>query len=167
MSKKKRPLHVGYGDGEEAMSVKETLLCYGVFGESDEVLVDEAVSLSRDRDSFRVVFYPFHEKTLKRMGLESEMPYHRRVKQVQGWLEEIDSDVHAEVDQWEGKRKKYTPVEASFRFIQEKHGGRIVLALTREMHAILSSYKTFESLMKDTEVVILDKEEGMTIEESE
>lgn len=156
MTRKKQKMHATFGDERTMNEVKETLLFYGVFDELDEELLARIVEVAEERGSHRLVLYPFHDATLRRMGVEGVPPYHRRVKILEEWLEEDLSDVEIDIDRWDGKRKKYTPVEASVRFIMEKHGGRLTLVLTTEMANRLVGYHSFDEISEKVGIIVFD-----------
>lgn len=135
-------------------NIKGTIFVLDSFNDINPKELERILELTDSRDFDKVIFYPQHEQTLKRMGIDTFYPYHQRVKSLERELKDINSNVYFEVDKWEGKRKKYTPIETSIAFLTEKHKGPYFLYLNVEMANKFIEYKSFEGLIKNVRLII-------------
>ena len=59
--------------------------------EQDQVALEQAAAIFEERSFAKLVLYPLHEETVKRMFKEPVSPYYKREKQLQEWIEEHGS----------------------------------------------------------------------------
>ena len=93
----------------------------------------------------RVVFYPLHEETLKRMGVKDAEPFHRRTGGLEELLDHIGADriIDVTIDRWEGRRKKYTPMDMAFRFLEEKYMRPHFVCMTLPVANVAAGFDSF------------------------
>lgn len=135
--------HVPYGYEPPADRAKGTLIYYDSFEDTSDDEIAAAAALARDRSFTRFVLYPIHEETAKRMSKEPVSPYHRREKRLVEWAREFGND-HVTIDGWEGKRKKYTPIDAALRHLTETLPAPHIVYMTPEMANLFASFSSFE-----------------------
>ena len=71
------------------------------------------------------------------------MAYYKREKRLYDWKQGRGQE-KAVVDAWEGKRKKYTPIDSALRHLTEILPAPIFLYLTPEMANLFASFSSFE-----------------------
>ncbi len=148
--------YVPFGYEPPKEEEKGTILMFGEFDPPDE---DELLELIRwaDKHSFKgFVFYPQHEQTLRRMGLSCEQPYHSRLKELQRFVEEQPSrGLKIQVDAWEGKRKKYTPLETSLDFFDgKKYEAPFFVCMSGEYANRFASYPSFQEWIRKVRLLV-------------
>jgi hypothetical protein len=133
---------------------KGTLFVFGDFDDIVEKELNSIFEFANERNFVKVVLYPHHDLTLRRMGIQVKNPYHSRVK----WLEELASlsvnPIPTVIDEWEGKRKKYTPVETSLAFLKSKYPAPYFLYADQGYAVKISSYVTFEDWIREVRLFI-------------
>lgn len=138
-----------YDDG-----IKGTLFVISDFETTTYVDIHRIVELADNRSFDKIVFYPLHEQTLKRMNGDGYRPFFKRVKYLESIIEEFDSDIFITIDKFEGKRKKYTPIETSIRFLMDKYKKPYFLYITGEYANKISTYSSFEHWIKEVKLII-------------
>lgn len=145
---------VPYGYEPPVETRKGTIIAYDSF---EEIRISELAALFRlaeERDFVRVVLYPIHEETGRRMGLAGLSPYHKRVKALEELAEVAEAQVPVTVDRWEGKRKKYTPVETALDFLAEKYRGPYFVWMTEEMAGKCAAYASFDEWIRKVRLLV-------------
>lgn len=155
MAKDNIQVPFGYEPPQEGK--KGTLIVYDDFGESTVPELLQVFRFAEERGFTHVIFYPIHEETGRRMGLELT-PYHRRVQGLQELLEDADPEIPAGIrvtlDQWEGKRKKYTPIETALDFLTEKNKGPYFVWMTERLAAKWGTYASFPEWIRKVRLVV-------------
>lgn len=145
--------HVPYGYEPPTEKVKGTLIYYDAFAGTAESELDRVLELKYELGFAKLVLYPLHEETLKRMTKESAEAYHKREKPLLQWTGELNRrDVT--VESWEGKRKKYTPMEAALRHLIEKYPGPHFIYLSPETANLFASYSSFEEWIGKVRLIL-------------
>ncbi|MFK7695934.1 hypothetical protein [Paenibacillus sp. HJGM_3] len=152
--------HVPYGYEPEPETIRGTLILYDAFDAlfSAETLLTWT-RWAEEHDIARVVLYPLHEETLRRMASKSAgpaEPYHVRLQRLEELREEIAGagEVPVEIDEWERKRKKYTPMDTALDFLTEKYKGPHFLGLTGTMANKFATYSSFEPWIRKLRLLI-------------
>ncbi|GAE05043.1 hypothetical protein [Paenibacillus sp. JCM 10914] len=145
--------YVPYGYEPPKPSSKGTLIFYDLFEHVQEQLA-LAVAVKEQRAFTKLVLYPLHEETARRMFKEPVSAYHKREKAIKAWLEEHGRKV-AVIEPFEAKRKKYTPVDTALRHLSEKYSAPYFLLVTAEMANALASYASFESWIVKLRLIVL------------
>jgi len=149
-------IKVPFGYEPEEEKVKGTFIAYGPFQTVRGGEVEDILGLASTRGFKRVVFYPIHEETGKRMGWPDLEAYHRRVDALEEVLEASagGAAIPWNVDHWEGKRKKYTPIETALRFLTEKHPAPYFLWMHEETAAKFATYASFEEWIRKVRLLV-------------
>ncbi|WP_442604155.1 hypothetical protein [Paenibacillus sp. KN14-4R] len=153
----RQQIQVPFGYVEPKASMKGTLLVFDLFEDWDEEALQRLIQYAEEKSFEKVVLYPQHEETLKRMGLKADLPYHARVKQLYTFLKmpEINETfVELQLDEWEGKRKKYTPLDASLRFLTEKNKGPFFIYMNDKYANVFAATSEFEQWIKQLRMLI-------------
>lgn len=106
------------------------------------------IAMAERKTIAKLVFYPLHEETLRRMGERDTAPYYRRTEALEALLEQAETTLDIAVDHWEGRRKKYTPVDTAFRYLTEKYAGPHFVWVTAETANKLAGFDSFEGWIK-------------------
>ncbi|MCG7213677.1 hypothetical protein [Paenibacillus mucilaginosus] len=138
----------GYEPPTGKGTLKGTLWVYDSFEGYTEQELTRLLAFSDERKLARVIFYPLHEETLRRMVKGEHSPYYKRVQALEDMLEHADTDVDYTIESFENKRKKYTPADYAFRFLEEKYQGPFFLYVMEETANLLAGYESFETWIK-------------------
>lgn len=136
-------ISVPFGYEPPSESTKGTLIYYDTFEHTSENELDAAAELIHKLSFKKLVLYPLHEETVRRMSKEPVSAYYKREKRLFDWKNSA-SHPSVTVETLEGKRKKYTPLEAALRHVTEKYAPPFFLYVTPEMANLLASYSSFE-----------------------
>ncbi|WP_281883699.1 hypothetical protein [Paenibacillus sp. YYML68] len=146
----------GYEAPRERTGARGTLWVYDSFDHWSEQQLLPLLRLAEERELAKAVFYPLHDETLRRMEKEpADEPYYARVKNLESLLEEAETELDWTVDEFEGKRKKYTPADTAFRFLEEKYKAPFFLYTTERMANKLAGYDGFEAWLKKIRLYIV------------
>ena len=127
----------GYEPPEEKQ--KGTLIYYDTFEDTTDGELDLAVD-SIERYSFdKLVLYPLHEETVRRMRKEPVSAFHKREQRLHDWKRDRGYS-KVVIEGWEGKRKKYTPMDSALRLLSEKYKAPYFLYITPEMANLFASF---------------------------
>lgn len=148
------PQLVPYGHQPEQAAVKGTIIWMDAFADTAEDELNEMLTLADTRDFAQAVLFPHHEKTLRAIKITDSPAYHKRVKNLQSLLEDIDPLIPVEIDRWEEKRDKYTPMEASLRFLTDKYPAPHFLYLTDRFANAFASFASFEEWIRRVRLII-------------
>ncbi|PZE20138.1 hypothetical protein [Paenibacillus xerothermodurans] len=144
----------GYEPKSEQEEHRGSLWVYDSFQAYDLQQLRTALELSERKKMAKTVFYPLHEETLRRMGVPMVAPYYHRVDTLQELLAQSEPDVDAVIERWEGRRKKYTPMDTAFRFLADKYPGPHFVYVSGEMANIMASFESFEHWIKQLRLFI-------------
>ncbi|WP_178025495.1 hypothetical protein [uncultured Paenibacillus sp.] len=138
-------IQVPFGYEPPAPSRKGTLIFYDPFDSiSDEGLL-RAAEEAETRKFAKLVLYPLHEETMRRMSKDPVSPFYRREDRLHEWKRERKGAAPAiVVESWEGKRKKYTPIDTALRHLTEAYPAPHFLYLTPELANQFASFSSFE-----------------------
>ncbi|ANS74614.1 hypothetical protein AWM70_08470 [Paenibacillus yonginensis] len=154
---KRETAQVPFGYEPPVRTVKGVLVFYDSFDSGDiEELEQElaaALETARQRSFTKLVLYPLHEETLRRMTKTPAAPYHKREKTLIAWKQGFGSSL-VTLESWEGRRKKYTPFEAAVRHLEEIYGGPLFLYVTPEMANRLAGYDAFKEAIKRIRLIL-------------
>jgi hypothetical protein len=134
---------VPYGYEAPDEGEKGTLIYYDSFEHSTDGELDLAVKIATTRSFAKLVLYPIHEETVKRMSKEPVSPYYKREKRLYEWKRERGLETVA-IDGWEGKRKKYTPIDSALRHLTETLAAPHFIYVTPETANLFASFSSFE-----------------------
>ncbi|MCZ8514534.1 hypothetical protein O9H85_19325 [Paenibacillus filicis] len=116
--------------------------------------LQRVLNLADERNIARTVFYPLHEETIRRMERHKVAPYYARLNHLRDLLDEADPDVDYTIDAYEGKRKKYTPMDTAFRFLEEKYESPHFIFMTDFTANLFAGYESFEPWIKKVRLFV-------------
>jgi len=134
---------VPYGYEPPVEQRKGTLVFYDSFEHTTNQELGAAAKVAMDRDFTKLVLYPLHEETVRRMSKEPVLAYHKREDRLHEWKREQGRS-YITVEGLEGKRKKYTPIDSALRHITDVYPSPYFLYLTPEMANQFASFSSFE-----------------------
>ncbi len=144
---------VPYGYEPPAAREKGTLVYYDTFEDASDDEIAAAAAFARDRSFARLVLYPLHEETWRRMSKRPIAPYYRREERLREWMLEYGRDF-ATIDGWEGKRKKYTPIDAALRHLTETLPAPHFVYMNADMANAFASFSSFEEWIVRVRLVL-------------
>lgn len=147
--------YVPYGYEPPKPTTKGTLIFYDLFVQVQEDL-EQAAAILEERSFVKLVLYPLHEETAKRMFKETVSPYYKREKQLVEWIED-HAGSSVVIEPFESKRKKYTPIDTALRHLAEKYGSPHFLILTPEMANAFASFSSFEEWIVKLRLILLSE----------
>lgn len=147
--------YVPYGYEPPKPTTKGTLIFYDLFEQVQEDL-EQAAAILEERSFVKLVLYPLHEETAKRMFKETVSPYYKREKQLVEWIED-HAGSSVVIEPFESKRKKYTPIDTALRHLAEKYGSPHFLILTPEMANAFASFSSFEEWIVKLRLILLSE----------
>lgn len=104
----------------------------------------------------RIVLYVPHEETLKRMGVRFPAPLYKREDAMREAVDSLDASVRLDIDVWERKRKKYTPMDTALRYMGEHYRAPYFLGLSGAYANLFASYHGFEEWVRKIRLVIAE-----------
>lgn len=104
----------------------------------------------------RIVLYVPHEETLKRMGVRFPAPLYRREDALRDIAGRLNVSVRLDIDVWERKRKKYTPMDTALRYMGEHYGAPHFLGLSGAYANRFASYHGFADWIRKIRLVIAE-----------
>lgn len=137
-----------------------TLIYYDIFEETADEELDAFAETADSRAFAKLVLYPIHEETAKRMFKFPVSPYHKREKRLREWALGNENE-KAEIDGWEGKRKKYTPIDAALRHLTETLPSPYFLYLAPEMANTFASFASFEEWIVRIRLLLASEPEAI------
>jgi nicotinic acid mononucleotide adenylyltransferase len=150
-------IKVPYGYEPPKITHKGTMIVFDTFEDWSDAEFNRLIELGEEKKFVRMVLYPQHEETLRRMGVPCAIPYHQRVKMLQQLIEEHEgSTLDIQIDAWEGKRKKYTPMDTSLHFLTDKFHGPYFIAMNIRYVNLFVTFKNFKDWIKKVRLVIMD-----------
>ncbi|TVY10800.1 hypothetical protein [Paenibacillus cremeus] len=153
----------GYEPERNPAGERGSLWVYDSFEGYTEQELARLLAWAEEHRMAKVVLYPLHEETLRRMVKGTFAPYHRRVDELEALLEASGTDLDYVIDRFEGKRKKYTPMDTAFRYLDEKYKSPHFVYVTEEMANLLAGYEPFETWIKRVRMVITDSQAGAKV----
>ncbi len=151
---------VGYGYEPPPSHTRGTLIYYDSFQHTSDFELEQALLTMQQMNFSRLVLYPLHEQTVKRMSKEPVAPFYQRERRLQDWKQD---GAHRAViiEGWDGKRKKYTPMEAALRTLIDHYESPYFLLLTPEMANQFASFSIFEEWISKISLVLTEQPEHL------
>lgn len=137
---------------------KGIIIVYDTFDDSEEELVNKAVELAETRNFDKVILYPLHEKTGRRMDIEVLSGYRQKVKILEDIISHLNTDITVEICKLEGKRSKYTPIDTTLSFISEFHKGPYFLMMPDFIANKFATYSSYDKWIREVRLMIHKKE---------
>ncbi|MDF2836480.1 MAG: hypothetical protein K0Q63_2120 [Paenibacillus sp.] len=154
MDRSSRKVSYGYVEEKDNRSGKGTLVYYDTFQDVTDRQLEEAALLAAERSFAKLVLYPLHEETAKRMRKSPIEPYYKRVDRLFEWREERADGDTIIVENWEGRRKKYTPIEAALRHLADQYPQPMFLYVSPETANSFASFHSFEEWIGKIRLVL-------------
>lgn len=154
MAKQNVRVPFGYEPPKMREPERGSLWVYDSFADYSLQELLPILRLVEDRSIARLVLYPLHEETVRRMDKQPVEPYYRRVEALEALMEEAEAGVDWTIERFEGKRKKYTPMDTAFRFLEEKYASPHFVYVSEAMAARLAGYESFETWSKKVRMFI-------------
>jgi nicotinic acid mononucleotide adenylyltransferase len=136
-------IRVPYGYEPTEESRKGTLIFYDSFEDITDAELERAFTAFEQRAFAKLVLYPLHEDTVRRMWKEPVSPFHKRQKRLEEWKLDFGHSM-VSIQNWDGKRKKYTPIDTALRYLSETYPSPYFLYMTPDMANLFASFSTFE-----------------------
>ena len=134
---------VPYGYEPPVEQRKGTLVFYDSFEHITDQELQVAAKAAVDLQFTKLVLYPLHEETVRRMSKEPVLSFYKREDRLHEWKREQGRS-YITVEGLEGKRTKYTPIDSALRHITEIYPSPYFLYLTPEMANQFASFSSFE-----------------------
>ncbi|PYI57139.1 hypothetical protein [Paenibacillus flagellatus] len=162
----RNPQQVPYGYEPPGETTKGTLFVYDSFDLGDEAdgpatdgsLGEIGLRLLADwaerRSLSRIALYVPHEETLKRMGVKFPPPMYKREDALQEAVGRLPCAVRLDIDTYERKRKKYTPMDVALRYMAERYESPYFLGLSGAYANRFASYQGFEQWIRQIRLVV-------------
>ncbi|PWK15647.1 hypothetical protein [Tumebacillus permanentifrigoris] len=158
MAKDKRMVEHGYDPKIAQDPARGTILMLDAFVDFEAADLAKIVEFAEVRNFAQIVLFPHHEKTAKNMGWTELPAFHKRLKAVDAMVDDLPSTaVRVTVDNWEEKRKKYTPLELILRYFEEKYRPPYFLYVTDGYANAMAQFASFDECMKKVRLVIDQK----------
>ncbi|CAM4437596.1 hypothetical protein FHS16_001591 [Paenibacillus endophyticus] len=122
---------------------KGTIVYYDSFEHTTDRELDLAASIAKERSFRKLVLYPLHEQSMKRMSKEEVKPFYKREDRLHLWKQERGA-ADVVVERLEIKRKKYTPIDSALRHLAETYPKPLFLLMTGELANLFASYSSFD-----------------------
>ncbi|MCS7459532.1 hypothetical protein N0M98_05210 [Paenibacillus doosanensis] len=155
----------GYVEEDVRKKARGTVWVYDSFEAFGAEQLARLIGMAEHKQVTKLVFYPLHEETLKRMGYRDTAPWYRRAEELELLIERTESPVDIVLDRFESKRKKYTPADTAFRYLAEKYASPHFVWVTAEMASKLASFESFKEWIKKLRLWIDLKSAGQTPQE--
>jgi hypothetical protein len=141
----------GYEPESEQQGLRGSMWVYDSFEAFSKQELVRIMGWAKRKEMKQVVLYPLHEETLRRMGERGATSYYRRADGLETLLEQLEPVellVDTVIDRFEGRRKKYTPMDLAFRFLEEKYAGPYFVYVTLEMANTIAAFDGFEAWIR-------------------
>lgn len=144
----------GYEPESERRGLRGSMWVYDSFEACSKQELVRIMGWAKHKEMKQLVLYPLHEETLRRMGERGATTYYRRADGLEELLEQVEQPVDTVIDRFEGRRKKYTPMDLAFRFLEEKYTGPYFVYVTLEMANTLAAFDGFEAWIRKLRLYI-------------
>lgn len=148
-------IKVPFGYEPPVQTHKGTVFLFETFEDWTEAELHAFTSWAEERKFVRAIFYPQHEETLRRMEIAAKQPYYARVKHLESLLKQAETTIQLDLDTWEGKRKKYTPIDTSLTFLTDKTPGPYFVCMSDRYANLFVTYPSFRDWIKKVRLVII------------
>ncbi|WP_334075799.1 MULTISPECIES: hypothetical protein [Paenibacillus] len=153
-------IQVPYGYEPPVRQRKGTLIFYDAFEQVTSEDLDAAAAVAEQRAFERLVLYPLHEETVRRMTKDPVRSFYKREDELHEW-KRGQNRPDISIEGWEGKRKKYTPIDSALRYLTEKYPSPYFLYLTPEMGNLFASFSSFEEWIVNIRLLFTEEPETL------
>lgn len=151
---------VPYGFEPAAPERKGTVIFYDAFETTTDEELNAALEYTRRAKFTKLVLYPLHEETVRRMSKTPVSRYYKREDRVHEWKRDQGAGF-VTVEGFEGQRKKYTPLDLALRHIAERYPAPHFLYMTPETANQFASYSSFEEWIRKIRLVLSEQPAGI------
>ncbi|OPA73742.1 hypothetical protein BVG16_27020 [Paenibacillus selenitireducens] len=151
---------VPFGYEPPKASRKGTLIYYDSFEHTTDLELTIAAEYAVNHAFEKFVLYPLHEESVRRMSKEPVQAYYKREDRLHAWKREHDQ-TSVYIEGWEGKRKKYTPIDAALRHLTEYYPSPHFLYVTPEFANLFASFSSFEAWIVKIRLVLSSEPQRM------
>ena len=135
---------------------KGTIVYYDSFEQTTDAELDLAASLVRKRLFTKLILYPLHEQTIRRMTKQPVSPLYKREEKLFSWKQDRNLP-YVQMERLEAKRKKYTPIDSALRHLSETYPTPLFLIMSAEMANLFASYTSFEEWIVQIRLILITK----------
>lgn len=153
MARKNIQVDFGY---EEKIDFKGTVFFIDSFEDSLEDHLDRLVKLMDQRNFDKIVLYPLHENTLRRMKIDVRKKYYSRLESLEDQVNSMRTYMSISIDKLDGQRKKYTPIDFILNHLTEKHKKPHFVCMTTESANKFASYSSFDEWIRKVNLLIVN-----------
>jgi len=157
MERNVRTVAYGHVDETNASAGRGTLVYYDTFEDVTDGELEIAARLAKERSFAKLVLYPLHEETAKRMWRGAYTPYYKREDRLFDWRRERGLEGEIAVENWEGKRKKYTPVDAALRHLAEQYSSPLFLYVRPDTANAFASFASFDEWIVKLRLILTEE----------
>ncbi|MDF2724938.1 MAG: hypothetical protein K0Q59_4613 [Paenibacillus sp.] len=105
----------------------------------------------------RIVLYVPHEETLKRMGVKFPTPMYKREEALREAVDErLTCSIRLDIEGWERKRKKYTPIDMALRYMGEHYRAPYFIGMSGAYANRFASYQPFEEWIRKVRLIVAE-----------
>lgn len=135
---------------------KGTIVYYDSFEHTTERELDLAAYIAKERLFLKLVLYPLHEQSVKRMSKEEVSPFYKREDRLHEWKRDR-GEANVVVERLEIKRKKYTPIDSALRHLAETYPKPLFMLITGDMANLFASYSSFEEWIVKIRLILTEE----------
>lgn len=134
---------------------KGTVIYYDDFQDISDEQLSVALNYVRERKFKKLILYPLHEETVRRMDSNKRVDrFYKREQRLQDWIQQVPDTYDLGIELWEEKRKKYTPMEAAFRHITTKYAAPHFIYMSPYYSQLFASYPSFEEWITKVRLIV-------------
>lgn len=146
---------IPFGAQEHKPDRKGTVIYYDDFQDVKNEELQAAVDYMNERKFSRLIFYPLHEETVRRMDPNKVVdPLYKRQRRLEDFIHHAPDTYHLEIEGWESKRKKYTPIEAALRHMTTKYKAPHFIYMSPQYSHHFASYPSFEEWISKVRLIV-------------
>lgn len=150
-------IQVPFGYEPPQKNRKGTIIFYDSFEHTTNEDLEQAVSVAEGRNFEKLVLYPLHEETVRRMFRNDVVTsYYKREDRLHEWKRE-HGNKSVFIEGFDGKRKKYTPFDSALRQLTEKFPAPYFVYVTPDMANVLASFSSFEGWIVKIRLLLTER----------
>ncbi|WP_424765628.1 hypothetical protein [Paenibacillus sp. sgz302251] len=151
---------VPFGYEQPKVERKGTIVYYDSFEHTTDQELDLAAYIAKERSFAKLVLYPLHEQSVKRMSKDPVSAFYKREDKLHEWKRDRGAS-NVIVERFEAKRKKYTPIDSALRHLSDTYPAPLFLLMTGEMSNRFASYSSFEEWIVRVRLLLLTEPEQL------
>jgi len=147
---------VPFGYEPPVQTRKGTLIYYDAFDYVTDLDLEQAAAYAAAHDFKQFVLYPLHEETVRRMTKEPVLAFYKRLDRLKDW-QQHHTGFPVKIEQFDGKRKKYTPIDTALRHLTDQYAAPYFLYLTPDVANQFASFDSFEAWIVKLRLVLTEE----------